>query len=108
MHEADVRKYDVNDQHANRNADVLIFEDDADEVYFLGSYETDDYYELCYHRIGNYAHHDKDFGEISYWINNICYNNVALYCEACGFDEETTFMWVLKYGERLPVLMEEL
>jgi len=24
------------------------------------------------------------------------------YCEACGYDEETTVIWLLKYGDLLP------
>lgn len=58
--------------------------------------------EFVCHNIGYPAGTNKNSGRIIWHINGMSYICTRNYCEACGFDEETTMFWLLKYGESLP------
>ncbi len=53
------------------------------------------------HRIDGPSMEDE-FGRITFHINNYLYNVTKAYCKDAGMDDETTLLWVMKYGETLP------
>lgn len=55
-----------------------------------------------WHRIGNPAVIYFNENRVDWWAFNRRFIDTREYCEACGFDEETTVYWMLKYGDELP------
>lgn len=43
---------------------------------------------------------------VHYFYNGFEINNTYEYCYLCGFDDIETTLWILKYGEELPSLIE--
>lgn len=41
--------------------------------------------------------------DILYIVHDIIILETREYCEACGFSDEDTVLWLLKYGETLPI-----
>lgn len=59
------------------------------------------------HRIDGPAMIDFHYGEIGFWINDMIYGRTTEYCKAAGMSDEETFMWVLRFGDRLPTTIAE-
>ncbi len=68
--------------------------------------KNNDWMALDWHRVGGPAF-INDNGSCSWYVNDSAYMGVENYCNACGFDDETTLIWVMKYGERLPRVISE-
>ena len=57
---------------------------------------------------GGYSYHRPDgpciiTGKVvMFFVEDLQYEYTKLYCEAAGMSDEETFMWVLRFGERLP------
>ncbi len=79
----------------DHHGDSLVYDMDSDDMGLLKS-----------HRIGHPAiiwiYGTQKNKRIEWKVNGYSYSTTTTYCEACGFDEETTLMWVLKYGPKLP------
>lgn len=72
------------------------------EVYILHTLEG------VQHRIGGPASYNKVLHMTSWYIHGDKHAYTLSYCKKCGFDDETTCMWILKYGEILPTFMSEV
>ncbi len=96
--------FDDSDEYARYNVGVKVFIDDGQIATYYIDKNSNIWgsYHLHYHRIGGPAWIDLDDGEITWWFNNLLYEDVTDYCEKCGFDSETSMFWILKYGEWLP------
>lgn len=46
-------------------------------------------------------------GGIEFFYRGRLFNTTMAYCKACGFDEQETLLWVLRYGENLPSVKGE-
>ncbi len=60
------------------------------------------------HRIGGPAYINDSYDCIEWHVKGIWYEDTIKYCKACGFSDETTVMWVLKYGDMLPEELSKL
>jgi hypothetical protein len=60
------------------------------------------------HYIGGPAVCDTRTDYIMWVVHGVSYSATLEYCKACGFDEETTMVWVLKYGDELPQYHNQL
>ena len=54
------------------------------------------------HRTDGPAVIDKTNGRCSWWVSDVNFTDTEKFCEKSGFDKETTLIFVLKYGDRLP------
>ena len=60
------------------------------------------------HRVDGPAVIDMDeCGDIDFWVNGVVYYSTELYCQAAGMSDEETFMWVLRFGDKLPTTCSE-
>ncbi len=90
-----------------------VYKDIIVELHYLHDEYSDDnlvperLHVLTWHRIGGPAYIDFKT-HCAWFVRDKEYDRVHEYCEACKFDGATTLMWVLKYGERLPRIIEEL
>lgn len=57
-----------------------------------------------------YICHKDNSNDITYMVHYGKIGNVTTvyWCEECGFSEEDTMMWVLKYGKYLPTHIDQL
>lgn len=103
----------VNYKEISREDDIveLHWLDDGTQVFVKNDKQYENGYnlsELTWHKIGYPAYVDGDDGELRWYVNDIRYEMVLIYCKACNFDNETTLYWYLKYGEWLPEYKKEL
>lgn len=83
---------------------IIIEEEFTNGVQITMGYR-DDRGHFITHAVGEPAivykpHHGS--GHVSWFLNGAKFYYVETYCMGCDFDEMTTMMWLLKYGDKLP------
>lgn len=115
------RKNTVTSIHSFSQWYIAINSDDKKHVYVLDyrykskicTFKKYGFYVSCEqgyapitHRIGKPSMYVE--GVLSFHVNGYKYTKTQEYCLACGFDDETTCVWILKYGEDLPEYSHDL
>jgi len=64
------------------------------------------YNHTIYHKIGGPS--TIIGNNVIYEYNGFVFTNTKEYCYVCGFDDETTMLWVIKYGDSLPLTLDKI
>lgn len=60
----------------------------------------------AHHRIDGPAYIDIDDMNITFSIYDEHYYDTKQFCKAAGMSDEETFMWLLKFGDELPLTID--
>lgn len=102
------------DKNVNDIVGVMSKDGALVRVIYDGGYHI--YYTIgCSFSIGGYAFHRqdgpsrifRDTGSILFNVHDRFYTYTEEYCRAAGMSDEDTFMWLLRFGDRLPETIEE-
>jgi hypothetical protein len=104
-----LRDFIPEDGYETFNSGVKVFTDSRATVYYIDTgIEVFCRSDMCYHRVGGPAWIGNSDGKLFWFHENRMIHFVQPYCEVCGFDEQTTVFWLLRYGNTLPTCRDQL
>lgn len=65
------------------------------------------YYNHGWHRTDGPAYIDIDDERVWFYVNGCRYVHTKTFCEVSGMSKEETLLWVLRFGDELPMTCEE-
>lgn len=83
----------------------VIREQDLIVQYFIGSVMATQ--GIAYHRLDGPAWISLHDERVTFAVHDEIHHDTKLFCARTGMDDKDTFMWLLRFGDKLPTTCEE-